>query len=81
MFRSSVATGDSLYVLQMWLWIITGLNIMINVHGFSSGGFPQSCETLEPQHGSSKPQKNRAPYNISFTGGHDGDPYTGTESL
>ncbi|XP_074524747.1 uncharacterized protein LOC141789274 isoform X2 [Halichoeres trimaculatus] len=61
---------------EMWLWIFTGLNVILSVHGFASGGFPQSCGSLLPQHDSYEPQKTGAPFEISFQQDNDGDTYT-----
>ncbi|CAJ1060417.1 uncharacterized protein LOC117806328 [Xyrichtys novacula] len=61
----------------MWLWIITGLNIIVRVRGFSSGGFPQSCGTMLPQHGVG-PTVTDAPFEISYVQGNEGDPFTVT---
>lgn len=68
-----------LHILQMWLWLLTGLNVILSVHTFSSGGFPQSCGSLLPQHGPFSPQSTEAPFELSFQEGNNGEPFTGAE--
>lgn len=60
----------------MWLWILTGFNIIITSHGFSSGFVPQSCGDMKPQHDSSQPSKDEPPFYISYEEGNEKEPFT-----
>ncbi|XP_034531112.1 uncharacterized protein LOC117806328 [Notolabrus celidotus] len=62
-------------ILEMWLWIITGFNILINVHGFASGGFPQSCGSMLPEHGNPA-HDTEPPFLISYEEGNDEELFT-----
>ncbi|KAI3368825.1 hypothetical protein L3Q82_025807 [Scortum barcoo] len=67
-------------VLQMWLWILTGLCIITKVHGFASGNFPQSCESMSPDHPQggliTPPQNTVPPFEVLYQHGKKGDPIT-----
>ncbi|XP_041647833.1 uncharacterized protein LOC121512572 [Cheilinus undulatus] len=60
----------------MWLWILTGFNIIITSHGYSSGIFPQSCVDMRPQHGSFQPSKDDPPFYISYEEGAETESFT-----
>ncbi|XP_068563184.1 uncharacterized protein [Cebidichthys violaceus] len=65
----------------MWVWILIGLNIITKMHGFSSGNFPQSCDTMLPQHARpdgefNAPQSTEPPFELSCKPGNEGDPIT-----
>ncbi|TDH08461.1 hypothetical protein EPR50_G00097980 [Perca flavescens] len=49
---------------KMWLWILIGLNIITKVHGFANGKFPQSCESLLPQHDGRTPMNSEPPFEM-----------------
>ncbi|KAF1385785.1 hypothetical protein PFLUV_G00111380 [Perca fluviatilis] len=53
---------------KMWLWILIGLNIITKVHGFANGKFPQSCESMLPQHSNRgtpiHPQNSEPPFEM-----------------
>lgn len=71
----------------MWMWILTGLNIVTKVHGYASFPFPESCESMSPQHLNSetgqllKPQNTEPPFEIYYNHGKQEEPITGTETV
>uniref|UniRef100_UPI0037E88DF7 uncharacterized protein n=1 Tax=Semicossyphus pulcher TaxID=241346 RepID=UPI0037E88DF7 len=62
--------------IKMWLWILTGLNIITIAHSFAGGFVQQSCGTLIPDHGSSVPCDAEPRFQISYQPGNDGEPFT-----
>ncbi|XP_060889187.1 uncharacterized protein LOC132960320 isoform X2 [Labrus mixtus] len=54
----------------MWLWILTGLNFIMNIDGYSGGAVPAVCGSMEPKHGSFKPKETTPPFNIYYQGGN-----------
>uniref|UniRef100_A0A3P8UFS7 Reelin domain-containing protein n=1 Tax=Amphiprion percula TaxID=161767 RepID=A0A3P8UFS7_AMPPE len=75
--------GSSIQILsfEMWTWILIGLDIITKVHGFSSGIFLQSCNSLSPQHpvgnGTNfSAQTSAAPFMVDFESRNPGDPIT-----
>uniref|UniRef100_A0AAQ5ZYD0 Reelin domain-containing protein n=1 Tax=Amphiprion ocellaris TaxID=80972 RepID=A0AAQ5ZYD0_AMPOC len=65
----------------MWTWILIGLDIITKVHGFSSGIFLQSCNSLSPQHPAGdgtnfSAQTSAAPFMVDFESRNPGDPIT-----
>lgn len=73
------------FVLQMWLWILTGLGIITKVHGFSGGNFPEACASMSPVHMITPgqpipPQDTELPFEVTYQHGKAGEPITGTET-
>ncbi|XP_051803653.1 putative ferric-chelate reductase 1 isoform X2 [Acanthochromis polyacanthus] len=64
----------------MWMWILIGLDIITKVHGFANGNFPQSCDSLSPQHASGgtnfPAQTSAAPFRVDFESSNPADPIT-----
>ncbi|XP_044054769.1 cell wall integrity and stress response component 3-like isoform X2 [Siniperca chuatsi] len=63
----------------MWLWNLIGLSIIIKVHGYSGGFFPQSCESMSPMHEKRRgqyfgPQNTQPPYEVRYQHGKEGEP-------
>ncbi|XP_020503243.2 uncharacterized protein [Labrus bergylta] len=54
----------------MWLWILTGLNFIMNVDGYASGAIPAVCESMVPNHRTFKPKETTPPFNIYYQGGN-----------
>ncbi|XP_051233867.1 uncharacterized protein LOC127350871 [Dicentrarchus labrax] len=64
----------------MCVWILIGLCIITKVHGYSDGDFPQSCDSLLPEHRRSGvnilPQNTKPPYKVTYKPGNNGEPIT-----
>ncbi len=70
----------------MWSWILIGLSVITKVHGYASGYFPQSCESMSPQHVGTggqflPPQNTEPPFEVLYQHGKKGEPITGTETI
>lgn len=63
----------------MWLWILIGLSIITKVHGYSSGDFPEVCQSMSPDHSHFTAQKSEPPFEVTYKLGKSGEPITGTD--
>lgn len=70
----------------MWLWIVISLETITKVHGYTEGGFPESCDSMSPVHTnrneiSYEPQSTDPPFEITYDPAPHGHPITGTENI
>ncbi|XP_030288148.1 probable transcription-associated protein 1 isoform X2 [Sparus aurata] len=61
---------------KMWLWILIGLSIITKVHGYSSGDFPEVCQSMSPDHSHFTAQKSEPPFEVTYKLGKSGEPIT-----
>ncbi|XP_040896634.1 uncharacterized protein LOC121183561 isoform X2 [Toxotes jaculatrix] len=65
--------------MNMWMWILIGLDFITKVHGYPNSPFPDSCVTMSPIHKSRTgqlipPQTKIPPYEVSYAEGREGEP-------
>lgn len=63
----------------MWLGILIGLGIITKAHGYSSGYFPEVCQSMSPSHSPFSDQEDKLPFEVTYELGKSGEPITGTD--
>ncbi|XP_036971684.1 uncharacterized protein LOC119029156 isoform X2 [Acanthopagrus latus] len=68
----------ALHVLcfKMWLGILIGLGIITKAHGYSSGYFPEVCQSMSPSHSPFSDQEDKLPFEVTYELGKSGEPIT-----